>query len=146
MTGLVGSSIRRIAGVFGVLAAVALIAVPVALANNDTINAQATVQFSGVVDSPPSCTRRHVGDDRLGRRHHDSPATITGSAAAIRRQRHAHLRHAAEGTYTGTITFTGGNCGSMRRHPDNFTANVAAPPPQFTRVPGGRRRTPAASS
>ena len=43
MTGLVASSIRRIAGVFGVLAVVGLVAVPVALANNDTINVTATV-------------------------------------------------------------------------------------------------------
>ena len=56
MTGLVGSLIRRIAGGCGVLAVVALIAAPAALANGDTINVTATVQFSGVVDQPPpSC-------------------------------------------------------------------------------------------
>jgi len=42
MTGLCGCLIRRIAGLVGVLVAVALIAAPVALANNDTITAQAT--------------------------------------------------------------------------------------------------------
>jgi hypothetical protein len=63
MTGLVGSSIRRIAGFCGVLAAVGLIAVPVALANNDTINVTATVQFSGVVDAQPSCDPASVTID-----------------------------------------------------------------------------------
>ena len=39
----------------------------------------------------------------------------------------------AEGSNTGTITFTGGNCSADEQ--DNFTANVAAPPPQFTECP-----------
>ena len=56
MTGLSACLIRRTAGVLGVLVAVALIAAPVALAFNDTITAQATVQFSGAVDNPASCT------------------------------------------------------------------------------------------
>ena len=90
MTGLCGCLIRRIAGLVGVLVAVALIAAPVALANDDTITAQATVQFSGVVDNPAVV-------------HAPRPPRSTGATAPRRRpgpinasrrgQRHAHLRH-----------------------------------------------------
>ncbi len=50
MTGRSGWLIRRTAGVVSVLVAVALIAAPVALANDDTITATKGVAFSGVVD------------------------------------------------------------------------------------------------
>ena len=45
----------------------------------------------------------------------------------------------AEGTQTGSIFFTGGNCTSGAT--DNFTAKVAAPPPQFTECPAVDQNT-----
>ena len=135
MTGQRGLFIRRTAGVVGALVAVALIAAPVALAKNDTINVQATVPFSGVVDAAPSCHPTSAtidwGDDTT-----DSPAD--GQAVNIAPRTFAisgshTYAVGAEGPNIGTITFTGGNCGSTS--PDNFTANVAAPPPMFTECP-----------
>ena len=130
MTGLVGSSIRRIAGFCGVLAAVGLIAVPVALANNNTIDATATVQFSGVIDSPTSCTRAPTqavidwGDGTA-----TTMGTISGNAVS---GTHTYAT-SAEGSNGGTITLTGGGCSGTVT--DSFTANVAPPPPEFTECP-----------
>jgi len=61
IAGLCGCFIRRTAGLVGVLVAVALVSAPVALANGDTITAQATVQFSGPVDNPASCNAECLG-------------------------------------------------------------------------------------
>jgi hypothetical protein len=134
MTGLVGSSIRRIAGFCGVLAAVGLIAVPVALANNDTINVQATVQFSGVVDASPSCNPTSVTID-WGDGTPMSPGTIAPRTFAISGTHTYAQPSSADGTGsdTGTITFTGGTCGSTS--PDNFTANISRAPAMFTECP-----------
>ena len=76
MTGLCGCLIRRFAGLFGVVAAVALIAAPVALANGDTITAASGVQFSGVVDAVPQCSDATTIDITWG---DGSPATSTGA-------------------------------------------------------------------
>ncbi|MGO9888033.1 MAG: hypothetical protein ACLP0L_09025 [Solirubrobacteraceae bacterium] len=127
MTGLVGSSIRRIAGVFGVVAAVALIAAPVALA--DTITPQATVQFSGVVDSSPSCTSSAAtatiswGDGTAA-----SAATINPSTHAVS----GTHTYATQGDYTGEVDFTNDACSADA---DLFTADVSAAPPMFTECP-----------
>ncbi len=111
------------AGVVGVLAAVALVAAPGALANGDTITAQATVPFSGVVDClavPAHPASRH---DRLGRQHRDArTGTSTRRTIAVS----GTHTYATRGTYSGTIFFSGGNCTSGAT--DNFTANVSAPP------------------
>ena len=131
MTGLCGCLIRRFAGLFGVVAAVALIAAPVALANNDTITAQATVQFSGVVDTRPSCTRRHAGDDRLGRRDRRTstgtvkPATWSAAPTPTPRQ----------GTYSGTVTLTGGDCSCGARTTGLLHGERQLAPPMFTQCP-----------
>ena len=144
MTGLVGSSIRRIAGCFGVLAVVGLIAVPVALANGDTITATATVQFSGVVDSFQHRARPASATIDWGDGTADTTGTITRQHVAI----------------SGTHTYASSADGTVHRHghaspaatarrrrlPDNFTANVGLAPPMFTQCPRGRFATPAASS
>ncbi len=112
--------------------AVALIAVPVAVANNDTINATATVQFSGVVDSSTSCTRaptQAVID------WGDGTATTTGTISGNTVSGTHTYATSAEGTNGGTITLTGGGCSGTVT--DNFTANVAPPPPMFTECPAG---------
>ncbi len=140
MTGLVGSSIRRIAGVFGVVAAVALIAAPVALAFNNTITAQATVQFSGPVDSPASCTGATSAMIDWGDGTTPTTGTITGSGSNLVVSGTHTYAVSAEGTNDGTVTLIGGAAGGGRCGPspgtqDSFTATVAPPPPEFTECP-----------
>ncbi|MBV9606627.1 MAG: hypothetical protein JO027_16045 [Solirubrobacterales bacterium] len=115
------------AGLVGVFAAVSLVAAPVALANNDTINAQATVPFSGVVDASPSCTGASAATIDWGDSTPTSAGTISRGSV-----RGSHT-YAAKGTDFGTITLTGGNCGSGTD--DSFTANVSQAPPMFTQCP-----------
>jgi hypothetical protein len=110
----------------------ALVASPAALANNDTITAQATVQFSGVVDgtsSPPSCNATAATID-----WGDSTATSAGTINPRTFAVSGTHTYATKGTYFGTINLTGGNCASFG-NVDSFTANVSAAPPMFTECP-----------
>jgi len=138
MTGRSGCLIRRIAGLFGVVAAVALVAAPVALANNNTITAQATVQFSGAVDSPASCTGATSamiawGDGTT------STGVITGSGSNLVVSGTHTYAESAVGTQSGTVTLTGpagtGGCGPSPGTEDFFTATVSMAPPMFTQCP-----------
>ena len=103
MTGLCGCLIRRIAGLFGVVVAVALIAAPVALANGDTITAQAKVQFSGVVDSRTSPAPRRPRSIDWGDGHRDLAGPTTRSSNVVS----GTHTYATRARYTGTITLTG---------------------------------------
>ena len=115
------------------LAVVALIAAPAALANGDTINATATVQFSGAVDNPASCNA--VGGSATAMIDWgDGTADTTGTISASDVISGTHT-YAATGTYEGSVTITGRNCNGGDGATDSFTANVAAPPPQFTECP-----------
>ena len=127
MTGLCGCLIRRFAGLFGVVAVVALIAAPVALANGDTITAQATVPFSGVVDGTPPVPIRAAMID-WGDGTTPTSGTVNGSTNVVSGTHTC----ATKGTYFGTVTLTGGNCDG---NVDSFTANVSAAPPMFTQCP-----------
>jgi len=132
MTGLFGCWIRRIAGVVGMVVAVALIAAPGALANNDTITAQATVQFSGKVDNPASislagCSTETIdwGDDTT-----DTTGSINGNVVS------GTHTYASPGSYGGTVNISGGsNCNGGDGATDSFTANVSAAPPMFPQCP-----------
>ncbi|MFZ0970772.1 MAG: PKD domain-containing protein, partial [Solirubrobacteraceae bacterium] len=125
--------IRRTAGVLGVLVAVALIAAPVALAFNDTITAQATVQFSGAVDNPASCTGATSATIDWG------DGTPTSTVTPSRNVVSGTHTYATAGTYSGTVTLTGpagsGACGLSPGTEDFFTANVSMAPPMFTQCP-----------
>ena len=80
--------------------------------------------------------QRGVGDYRLGstgRRHARRRRAVTIAARTFAVSGTHTYATSAEGTNSGTITFSGGNCSADEQ--DNFTANVAAPPPQFTECP-----------
>jgi len=111
----------------GVLMAVALIAAPVALANGDTITAQATVPFSGVVDGTPTCTDTAAMID-----WGDGTAATTGTVNGSTNVVSGTHTYATMGTYFGTVSLTGGSCDG---NVDSFTANVSAAPPMFKQCP-----------
>src|SRR5512135_737019 len=116
--------IRRAAGLIGVVAAMGLVAAPVALADGDTINAQATVQFSGAVDNPASCNT--AGGSALidwGDNTTDTSGTI-GSGNVIS----GTHTYAKAGTYFGTVTISGPSCFGGSGTTDSFTANVSQAP------------------
>jgi hypothetical protein len=136
MTGRNGFLIRRIAGLFGVVAAVALVAAPVAMASGDTITAQATVPFSGVVDSQASCTLTSAtamidwGDGTTATAGRISGTSISGTHTYA-----APTTSNGTTTYPGTITITGPNCNSGSGASDSFTANVTHAPTMFPQCP-----------
>ena len=109
---------RFAAGLVGAFLALAVIAVPSALANGDTINAQATVgQFSGPVDNPSSCTNRtgttttiDWGDGT------QSNGVLSGSGSTvIVSGTHTYAESAvATSPEDGTVTFTGGHATATR--------------------------------
>ncbi len=125
---MIGTSrcfVRRVAMMIGVVASVALVAAPVALADGDTITPQATVQFSGVVDASPTCPATAATID-WGDGTATSAGTITrGSVSGTH-------TYAAKGSYFGSITLTGSSCSG---NVDSFTANVSAAPAMFTQCP-----------
>jgi hypothetical protein len=117
----------------GVVASVALVAAPVALADGDTITPTATVPFTAVVDATPSCTGATAATIDWGDGTATSAGTITrGSVSG------SHT-YATKGSFSGTVTLTGGSgagaCGPAPGIDDSFTANVAAAPPMFTQCP-----------
>ncbi len=140
MTGLVGSSIRRIAGLFGVVAAVGLVAVPVALANNDTINVHRRPSSSRAWSTAsPSCHRRHVGDDRLGRRDRADDGDYQRQRTQLCRQRHAHVRHLRQGPQHRHDHV---HRRHLRQHfPGQLHGERRRPPPQFTECPAVDQNT-----
>lgn len=134
MSGLTRCGFRLTAGCVGVLATLALIAAPAAWANNGTITAQATVQFAGPVDSPTSCNAPTAATIDWG----DSTATSTGTITRSGSSYSVSGTHtyATQGTYDGTVTLSGGSCGSVGSPTeDSFTANVSQAPPMFTQCP-----------
>jgi hypothetical protein len=121
-----GNFIRRTAVLIAAVAAVALVAAPAALANQDTIKAAAGVPFSGAVDSFPSCTPTSAtinwGDGAVTPGTYDSTnIAVTGSHT-----------YGAAGTFSGTVTLVGSDCTGLPA--DTFTATVASAP-QFTQCP-----------
>jgi len=119
------------AGVVGLVVAVSLIAAPGALAQGGTsITAAAGVQFNGVIDTDPGCTAP-TGVTVTITWGQGSPTTSTGSYNSITQIVGTHT-YTAQGTYTGSIAFSGGSCASTPA--DSFTANVGATP-QFTECP-----------
>jgi hypothetical protein len=112
----------------GVMASVALIATPVALADGDTITPTATVPFSGVVDASPSCTATG-GTAMIDWDDGTAPSAGTITRGSIS----GSHTYAAKGSYFGSITIAGPSCSGGAT--DSFTANVAAPPPMFTQCP-----------
>ncbi len=127
-TELSGFVIGRIAGLVGVVALLALIAVPTAQAQGSTttISAAAGVQFSGVVDSSPECTAAPSsvtiswgdGNSSAGT-YNLTNDDVTGSHT-----------YATQGTFTGSVSFIGG----VGCEIDTLNANVAVAP-QFTQCP-----------
>jgi PKD domain-containing protein len=131
MSGTGRCMVRRVAGLVGVLVAVALVAAPAALANGDTITAQATVQFSGPVDNPTSCSPTATGSTATidwGDSTAASNGTISGNVVS------GTHTYAASGTYFGTVTISSGS-GCSSGATDSFTANVSKAPPKFTQCP-----------
>ncbi|HEY2657953.1 MAG TPA: hypothetical protein VGI55_19390, partial [Solirubrobacteraceae bacterium] len=119
------------AGVVGVLAAVALVAAPAALASGDTITTAAGVQFHGVIDAGPQCSDAtsiviHWGDGATSPGSYNFGHGVVGT----------HTYASAGSGIPGTVVFTGGTSGSClgSTTPDTFTANVGATP-QFTECP-----------
>jgi hypothetical protein len=115
---------RLTAALVGVVAFLALIAVPPALAQSSTtIQAQAGAPFSGVVDSSPECTAAPTsvminwGDN----------TSSAGTYSAANNDVTGSHTYAAAGSYTGSVVFTGGtNCET-----DTLVANVA----EFSQCP-----------
>lgn len=118
--------IRRMAGMVAVVAALALVVAPAALANLDTITAAAGVPFSGVVDNFTSCTTPSTATINWGDGS-SSPGTVD---ATNNRVRGTHT-YSSAGTFNGTVALTGTGCPTT---PDTFTATVG-PTPQFTECP-----------
>ena len=116
--------IRRIARLFAVVALVALIAVPAAQASTTTISAAAGVQFSGVVDSSPSCTPTSVMID-----WGDGSTPSTGTYDAVNNVVTGTHTYTTQGTFSGTVILTGASCTN-----DTLIASVAAAP-QFQQCP-----------
>jgi hypothetical protein len=129
MTALFGCWIRRTAGVVGLVAAVALIAAPAALANGDTITAAAGVQFSGVVDAGASCAP--LGSPTIQWGDGSSSAGTYNSSTNSVSGTHTY---ASSTTFSGKVLLTGGTCTAGAVTTDTFTANVG-PAPQFTQCP-----------
>jgi hypothetical protein len=124
------------AGLVGVVAAVTLIAVPAAWANNDTITAQATVQFSGAVDTGTSCNAPTAATIDWGDETGTSTGTITHSGSTYTVSGTHTYPESAVGANDGTVTLSGGTCGSVGSPTtDFFTANVTMAPPMFTECP-----------
>jgi hypothetical protein len=128
--GLWSSLIRRFSTTLAAVLLLALIAVPAALANGDTITTAAGVQFSGVVDSGPSCSDATVitinwGDGSTTSGAYDANGNVTGTHT-----------YGAPNTYPGTVTLSGGpsGCGTNPTVTDTFTATVK-PAPAFTQCP-----------
>jgi hypothetical protein len=117
---------RRTAVLAGVVAALALIVAPVALANGDTITTAANVQFNGVVDAGPQCT----GATSITINWGDGTPTSSGSYNSIGGVIGTHT-YGAAGSYPGQISFTGGS-GTCTG--DTFTATVGSTP-EFTECP-----------
>jgi hypothetical protein len=121
--------IRRAAVLVAAVAGLALVAAPAAFGFDNTITPQATVQFSGPVDSPTSCSSAPTGSTATinwGDSTTPTTGTISGNAVS------GTHTYAAKGSYGGTVTFTGGSCDGNE---DFFTATVSAAPPQFTQCP-----------
>jgi hypothetical protein len=128
MTGLFGCGIRRTAGLVGAVAALLLIAAPVAWASGDTITAASGVQFNGVIDAGPQCPDATSITITWGQ---GSPATSTGSYNSLKEVVGSHT-YSAPGTYAGSIALSGAT--DCTGTPDAFTATVGAAP-QFTQCP-----------
>src|SRR6476619_5763569 len=111
------SLLRRSTGIATAILLVMLVGT--ASANFDTINTAAGIQFSGVVDSFPSCT---PGSASIN--WGDSPTTSAGSIDSSGNVSGSHI-YANPGTFNGTVTLTGGQCAAGAVHNDTFTANVA---------------------
>jgi hypothetical protein len=122
MSGTGRCFVRRTAALIAVVAGVALVAAPAALA--DTFTTAANVNFNGVVDSAPSCSDETAATINWG--------DGTSSTGVIRSDREIMGNHTyrAAGTYTGSIAFIGGTSCTA----DSLTANVGATP-QFPQCP-----------
>lgn len=133
MSGL-GRCVRRLAaGTVGVVVAVALIWAPAAWASGDTITTATNVQFNGVIDSAPQCSDATAISINWG---DGSPVdTMSGHYLSNGQVVGTHT-YGAAGSYTGSITLTGGTSGTCLGNgsPDAFTATVGAPP-LFTECP-----------
>jgi hypothetical protein len=116
---------RRFAAVLvGAVLALALIAVPAAMAQSSTtIQAQAGVQFSGVVDSSPECSAAPTGVTI----NWGDNSSSSGTYDAANNDVTGTHTYAAPGAYTGSVVFTGGtDCET-----DTLVANVA----EFSQCP-----------
>ena len=118
---------RFAAGLVGAFLALAVIAVPAAMAQPPfDVNATVGTQFSGVVDSSPSCTdattiRINWGDgSATSAGQYDTSDDVTGTHT-----------YSTPGEYTGTVTLTGASDCPGAGSPDTFTVGVAA----FTECP-----------
>ena len=139
MTGLVGSSIRRIAGLFGVVAAVALIAAPVALANNDTINVTGDGPVLGRCRQPrPRANATSATIDWGDGTTLAESESVTIAPAPLPSAARTPTPPPPRALNTGTITFTGGNC-TQRCH-GQLHGERRAPPPEFTECPAVYQR------
>ena len=122
--------IRRAAGLIAVVASVALIAAPAALANNDTITAAAVSEFTGVIDGAPLCTGATVVTINWG----DGSPVSSGRYLSDGSIVGTHTYAASQQGVPGTITFPQGGSGTNCATHDTFTANVG-PAPRFPQCP-----------
>ena len=113
-------------------AIVLVMLVGAAAAQADSINAAATVPFSGAVDSFPSCNagaaQINWGDGAA------SPGTIDPTTFAVSGAHTYATPTPAGQPLSGTITLTGGNCSPSTVNQDSLSATVA-PAPQFKQCP-----------
>jgi hypothetical protein len=123
--------LRRATGI--VVAAALVMLIGAAVAQADSINAAAGIQFSGVIDSFPSCTPAQATIN-WGDGSQTSSGTIDPSSGAISGT-HTYANPSPAGTpFNGTITLTGNQCSPSTVNQDSFSATVA-PAPMFTQCP-----------
>jgi len=118
---------RSAAGLVGAVLALAVIAVPAAVAqSNTTITATVGTPFSGAVDTDPGCTGTGV---TYTINWGDGTPTTGGTFDSTNDAIDGTHTYTTGGAFNGTVSFSGGSCSSTPQ--DTFTANVA----KFTQCP-----------
>ena len=126
MSGMSRCFRRLAAGLVGAVLALALIAVPAAVAqSNTTFTARVGTPFSGAVDTDPGCSDASTYVINWGDNSPTSDGTFDSTNDAV----DGTHTYASSGAFNGTVTFQGTDCAGVA--PDTFTADVA----EFTQCP-----------